>query len=210
MNNLAKKGLLSLGLLVVGVGLIVFGLSSLEPEPLKMPEHLKGVIVESPAMKLPEFSLLDHNGNSFTNNDLKGRWTIAFFGYTNCPDFCPTSLGVMEKVSQKFQFPEDTLFIFGTVDPKRDTPAVLKEFLSFFSEKFIGLTGEKAQIDILADSLGVIYDYEGDVESDDYIVNHFGAVYLFDPKGRLRTHILAPHEVERLGEALMLSINYYD
>ena len=210
MSELARKGFLSLVLLVIGVGLIIFGVASYEPEPLKMPEHLKGVIVESPAMDLPEFSLVDQNGTAFTNENLEGRWTVAFWGYTNCPDFCPTSLHVMEKVSQKFTFPEDTLFVFGTVDPKRDTAATLKEFLSFFSAEFIGLTGEKSQIDILADSLGVIYDYEGDVESDDYIVNHFGAVYLFDPKGRLRTHILAPHEIERLGEVLTLSINYYD
>ncbi len=210
MSELARKGLFSVVLIVVGVGLIVFGLSSRELEPLKMPEHLKGVIVESPAMELPEFSLIDYNGKAFTNADLNGRWTVAFFGYTNCPDFCPTSLGVMDKVSQKFDFPEDTLFLFATVDPARDTPEKLKEYLSFFSEEIVGLSGDKSQIDIIAEPLGVIYDYEGDVASDDYIVNHFGAVYLFDPKGRLRTHILAPHEVERLGEALMLSINYYD
>ena len=99
--------------------------------------------------------------------------------------------------------------VFVSVDPGRDTPEIMDTFVSYFNEKIIGITGDKAIIDKVAEPLGVIYDYEGDVASGDYIVNHFAAVYIFDPKGRERAYILPPHDVDKVTRAFKLISDYY-
>ena len=201
----------ALVLILFGVGLIIFGITAMdrEPEKLKIPDDLKGVIIDSPPAVMPEFSLLTNKKQTFTNENLKGKWTLLFPGYTHCPDVCPTSLRVLDKVSNAKDLPENTQFAFMTVDPGRDTPEVMNEFVNYFNEKIIGITGDKAEIDVLAEPLGVIYDYEGDVASGDYIVNHFAAVYIFDPKGRERAYILPPHDVDKVARAFKLISDYY-
>ena len=145
-------------MMLFGVGLIVFGLSAIddEPEKLKLPDDLKGVIIDSPPAIMPSFSLLTNKGEAFTNENLKGKWTLMFPGYTHCPDVCPTSLRVLDKVSNAQGLPANTQFAFMTVDPGRDTPEVMNDFVTYFNEKIIGLTGDKTVIDSLAEPLGVI------------------------------------------------------
>ena len=198
-------------MMLFGVGLIVFGLSAIddEPEKLKLPDDLKGVIIDSPPAIMPSFSLLTNKGEAFTNENLKGKWTLMFPGYTHCPDVCPTSLRVLDKVSNTQGLPANTQFAFMTVDPGRDTPEVMNDFVTYFNEKIIGLTGDKAVIDSLAEPLGIIYDYEGDVDSGDYIVNHFAAVYIFDPRGHERAYILPPHDVDKVTRSFKLISDYY-
>lgn len=198
--------------ILAGAGLIFFGMTAIdsEPEKLKLPDDLKGVIIDSPPAKMPKFELMTNKSEPFTNSNLQGKWTLLFPGYTHCPDVCPTSLRVLDKISNRNELPDNTQLAFLTVDPGRDTPEVMNDFVTYFNEKIVGITGDKAVIDTLAEPLGVIYDYEGDVASGEYIVNHFAAIYIFDPQGRQRAYILPPHEdVERVVRSVKLITDYY-
>jgi protein SCO1/2 len=191
------------------LGLVVFlAACTREPEPLQLPDHFEGVIVESPAVELPDFELINQNGEAVDKSMFKGKWSMVFFGYMNCPDVCPTSLTVFQQMKQHDIPP--TEFVFATVDPGRDTPEKLKEFLEYFDKSFIGLTGKKSEIDKFTDPLGVIYSYEGDTSKGDYIVNHFAAMYIIDPKARMRAYILPPHQLDRVMEAYTLIREYYE
>lgn len=199
----------AMALMATGALFLSFGLLENEPAKIVFPEDLKGIIVDSPPTHIPDFKLTTHTNETFTKGDLKGKWTLMFFGYTHCPDVCPTSLRVLDGVSNDESLPKDTQYVFTTVDPGRDDVAKMKDFVTFFNESFVGLTGDKAEIDKLAERLGVIYDYEGDTSSDDYVVNHFAAVYVFDPHARMRAYILPPHDVQKVSRAFKLISDYY-
>jgi len=181
-----------------------------EPALPKIPESLKGVFIDSPAVELPKFSMTDHNNNPVNNNMFAGKWSLVFFGYTSCPDVCPTTLSVMEKLEREKTTPTDTQYFFISVDPKRDTPEVLKEYVTYFSDNFIGATGPRKELDKFKEPLGVVYDYEGDISSDEYIVNHFAAIYLIDPSGKQRAYILPPHGIQQVSEAYQLIRGHYN
>ncbi len=199
-------------ILVVG-GLLVMLPSffkNVEPPLPDIPSDLEGLIIDSPATSLPKFRLTDHDGQPFDNSRLKGKWSLVFFGYTNCPDVCPTTMTVMNKVAEMPGTPKDTQYVFISVDPKRDTPDKLKDFVSFFNEKFIGATGEKSELDKFQEPLGVVYDFEGDTNSDDYIVTHFAAIYIITPEGKERAYILPPHSARQVSRAYHLIRQHYD
>lgn len=189
---------------------LVFACSDSEPEKLKVPASLQGLIIDSPAAKLPDFKFTDHNGQLFDVNRFKDKWSLLFFGYTNCPDVCPASLTIMDKVSKRKDLPKNMQYVFVSVDPKRDTPEKLKDFVEYFNAKFVGATGPKSEIDKFQESLGVIYDFDGDTSSDDYVVNHFAAIYMIDPNGRERAYVLPPHSEKQVGDAFKLVYDYYN
>ncbi len=195
---------------VIGLAVILptFFMSS-EPEKLQLPDSLKGVFIDSPPMPIPEFTLTDQDNKPFTKNNLRGKWSLVFFGFTNCPDVCPTSMSVLNKVSKLEGIPKDTQYVFVSVDPNRDRPEKLKEFVSFFNEKFIGATGTAEELKKFEEPLGVIYDFEGDTSSDEYNVTHFAAIYIMDPTGNQRAYVLPPHSLAQVGEAYKLIYQHY-
>jgi len=131
-----------------------------------------------------------------------------FFGFTNCPDICPTTLTTMKQVKKRLA-QQDFRYIFVSLDPKRDTSDTLKEYMDFFNPEFIALTGDKKEIDKLSETMGVIYDFEGDTSSNGYLVNHYASILVIDPQGRLRAHILPPHSVDKVADAITKLSNYY-
>ncbi|MEN8108038.1 MAG: SCO family protein [Pseudomonadota bacterium] len=147
---------------------------------------LKATVFNQPRSIQP-FELVDHHGKAFTVDSLKGHWSFVFFGYTHCPDVCPTTLSVLNSVAAKLA-EQDTQarFVFLSVDPERDTPEVLEQFVSYFNGDFIGVTGEPAAIDALTRQLGVMHMRVGDDNdsSGSYLVDHTASVLLFDPAGR--------------------------
>ncbi len=184
----------------------VYLLETREPAALEFDSSM-GVSVISPPLPLPAVALQDQNSNMFRSADLEGQWNLMFFGFTHCPDICPTTLMTLKQVEKRLS--PNINYVFVTLDPNRDTPGKIKEYLAFFNSDFIGLSGEKSAIDRLSATLGVIYDYEGDVESGDYLVNHYAAILVIDPKGRLRAHILPPHPVDKVVDATNRIIDYY-
>jgi len=202
-NNNTAVFLFMFGAGIVLSSWLTGGMDS-EPEVPTIPADLKGVFIDSPAVTLPEFNFTDQHNEPFTNNNFDGKWSLMFFGYTSCPDVCPTTMSVLEKLKRQESTTKDTQYVFASVDPKRDTPNVLKEYVAYFDDDFVGVTGTKTELDKFKEPLGVIYDYETETAADEYIVNHFAAIYIIAPDGKQRGYVLPPHSVDQVSRAYQL------
>lgn len=152
---------------------------------------------------LPNLELIDQNGQPFDTQALRGRWHILFFGFTACPDICPTTLSDMRRLLSQLSpdVRERLQLILITADPARDTPERLKTYLSYYRSGFMGLTGEMEQLQRLSKALGLPFVPAKQTEGD-YSVAHSGNLALVAPDGTLRGHIRAPLKLEGLIEAL--------
>lgn len=130
------------------------------------------------------FQLVDQTGKPVSEKILKGKWSVVFFGFTYCPDVCPTTLQVMAQAQERLGAKaKDVQFVFISVDPERDTPAQMANYLSndAFPKGTIGLTGTPAQVAAAAKAYRVFYEKSG--EGSDYLINHSTPSYLMNPKG---------------------------
>lgn len=146
-----------------------------------------------PARALPEFSLTQGDGRPFTAQQLQGRWSLLFFGFTNCPDVCPTTLALLAQVRSalaNLPVAQQPQVVFVSVDPKRDKPEQVAAYTRFFSPEFIGVTGE--QVDVLTRGLGVPAMIRA-LDTGGYTVDHSAAIFLIDPQAKLRALFSAPH-----------------
>jgi protein SCO1/2 len=161
-----------------------------------------GMTVLEPASPLPEFRLHDQNNQVFDRARLQGKWSYVFFGYTHCPDICPTTLVVLRDV-QKLAGGQDqgVQYIFVSVDPERDKAATLNKYVSYFHPEFIGVTGGQDELMRLTRALGVYYE-RGKARNGDYEVQHSAAIFLIDPEARLRALFAGPHNAARLAQGL--------
>ena len=149
------------------------------------------------AKVLPPFKLVDHAGRSFDNADLKGHWSLLFFGYTHCPDVCPTTLSTLNQVVQSYQGSAKTdapQVVFVSVDPERDSPAKLRQYVEYFNPKFTGVTGNPDALDKLTRALGILHMRLPNSKNDHgYLVDHSAYILLIDPQGALTALFSAPH-----------------
>jgi protein SCO1 len=135
-------------------------------------------------------SLPDANGKTRSIADFPGKVVAVFFGYTQCPDACPTSLALMADVTKKLGEDGKRLqVILVTVDPERDTPQLLGQYVTAFDPGFIALRGSLAQTKAVAQSFNVFYEKRGDIAGGKYTMDHTAGIYLFDPKGRARLFV---------------------
>jgi protein SCO1/2 len=144
---------------------------------------------------LPAFVLHRADG-TLGNTDLAGRWTLMSFGYTFCPDICPTTLATLGEVKAQLAargLPAPQV-VFVSVDPARDTPARLAEFVRFFDASFVGATGSDADLAGLVKHLGMQYARHDGPDQEHYVVDHAAVVYLIDPQGRLKATFSWPHD----------------
>ncbi len=142
------------------------------------------------------FRLLDHNGRAVTDADFKGHPFLVFFGFTHCPDICPTALFEMSEVLKRLGPDADkTAALFISVDPERDTPEKLKDYVSSFHPRIIGLTGTPAEIEAVAKAYRA-YAKKVPLEGGDYTMDHSAIVYLMDKEGRF----VAPFNLKRSAE----------
>lgn len=180
--------------------------------PLPPPE-LQAPLLPEPRT-LTSFQLTDQHGNPFDAEGLRGRWSLMFIGYTHCPDVCPTTLQTLVATARRMAASPDgvehTRFVFVSVDPKRDSPAQLKEYLAYFHPDFLAATGERDQIDALVRQLGGVYMFEGDTEGDSYIINHSATLYLIDPEGRYYARLQPPHDPVQIADTLARIRDYYE
>jgi protein SCO1/2 len=131
------------------------------------------------------FELVDQDGNPVTDQTFKGRLTLIYFGFTYCPDACPTALGVMSAALDKLDVAADRVVpILITVDPDRDTPAVLKDYVSNFHPGMMGLTGTPEQIAKVAKAYRVFYQKAPGTTPADYVMDHTLLIYLMDGEGK--------------------------
>ena len=157
-----------------------------------------------PPRPVPEFQMLDGSGQAFTRQQLLGHWSVLFFGYTSCPDVCPTTLSLLAQVNKTLSDLPDTQrpqFVFISIDPKRDTPAQMKNYVNFFDPAIIGLTGSQAQTDQLTSSLGVPVVIQ-DLGNGNYSVDHAATLFLLDPQARMTAIFSPPHTLQTLSSDL--------
>ncbi|WP_455206104.1 SCO family protein [Kaarinaea lacus] len=175
-------------------------------------------------MPVTEFVLYTQRGTTFSVNDFKNKWTFLFFGYTNCPDICPTTLTELTQLAKQLdsstpatssenhqQSTTSTIvnttaevqYVFVTVDPQRDTQEHLAGYLNYFNQDFIGLTGSMNDIEQLAGQLKIKHA-RGEGSNDNYTVNHSSAILLIDPQGRYYAKFSAPHYAETMRSKFFL------
>lgn len=188
-----------LALLALLAGLWASG--ALRGEVSGSPEGISATYIPE-GKSIADFKLVDHHGEPYTPARLQDRWTLIFFGYTYCPDVCPTTLlelGGAWPRWEKAGLAEDTRVVFVSVDPARDTPERLAEYVPYFNEEFLGVTGPDEQLEPFTRSLGILYVRQ-DPETGDggYLVDHSSAVLLINPQGRLQAIFGGPHKAKTL------------
>lgn len=154
-----------------------------------------------------DFTLTNQDGQVVDQTILNGKWTLVFFGFTYCPDYCPTTLGVLNAVQERMgDKAKDLQIVFISIDPERDTPQMLKDYLSSdgFPDGVIGLTGTPEQVAKAAKAYRAFYQKVG--EGEGYTMNHGLTVYLMGPDGKFRSavaHDLGPSRTATLIENAM-------
>lgn len=208
MSTQQQKGIRLTVISLVIVMAVILGLfvnKILQPRVLSPKEMVNnGAIMFSTPREIGPFSLLDQNKQPFVNQRLKGKWTLVFFGFTHCPDICPTTLASFNELSgmlEEGKFADDTQFLLVSLDPARDTPEKLKTYVEFFNPDFTGVTGEFLAIHRFATQLNVAFQKVmlGDGKDPaNYTVDHSGHVALINPQGHYHGFFKSPIEASKL------------
>ncbi len=157
------------------------------------------------------FELVDQNGKPFTEKDLKGKYSLIYFGYTYCPDVCPTELQTMTQALEMLgPLAKKIRPVMISVDPERDTPEVLKEYLTNFYPGFVGLTGTPEQVRKAGQAYRVFYRKTDEKSASDYLMDHSSIVYLMDPEGRYLKHFAYGTTPEKMAEGIRKAIEKYE
>jgi protein SCO1 len=173
---------------------------NLQPKSVQLTLHTATVFNQP--RSISPFQLTDDNGQPFTLENLKGHYSLLFFGFTHCPDLCPTALSMLNQMYKKLASqPSLPLpqIVFISVDPEQDTPAVIKTYLSSFNSAFLGATGSKQQIDQLTQEMSVLYakvTQAGDATH--YTIDHSGTIILVNPKGEFYGVFTLPHDAQQI------------
>lgn len=165
-----------------------------------MENELKDILLEHP-ITISEFSLTTQHGDTFDPSNFDHKWTFMFFGYTHCPDICPTTMtelvSMIKRIHPTPPLLVNTQVVFVSVDPQRDTEAQLKDYIAYFHEDFIGLTGSITEINSLTKQLKIKHS-TSEGPKDNYAVSHSSVVLLIDPNGRNVARFKPPHYAEAL------------
>jgi protein SCO1/2 len=162
-------------------------------------------IIAAPSTVGGPFALTDQNGKTITDRDLKGHPFLVFFGFTHCPEVCPTALADISDIFDKLGPDADKVnALFVTVDPERDTPQALKDYLSSFNPRLIGLGGDAAALADVAKAYRVYYK-KVPLKDGDYTMDHTAIVYLMDRSGRF----VAPFSLKRRPEEAAADLRRY-
>jgi protein SCO1/2 len=164
--------------------------------PTLPPPAIGGYVLPQP-QALPPVELVDDKANRFTPADFAGHWSFLYFGYTYCPDVCPLALIELASVkkllaAEPANAPAEYYLV--SVDPARDTPERLREYVTYFDPSFHGLTGAQDDLRNLAETTGSVFFIPEGQGADNYLVSHSSNVVVLDPAGRLFAVITPPHE----------------
>jgi protein SCO1/2 len=189
----ALLGLLLIGILLLAIVILLSLRQSVlaTATPTLVPD-VAGITPIEPGMDVQDFTLPGSTGENLCLSDLRGDYVLMFFGYSHCPDFCPTTLAEFTQIRDGLgEASERVKFVFVSVDGERDTPEVLEEYISRFGPAFIGLQGDDETLAQIAGDYGLTYELHTDDADEDgnYAVDHTTFTYLLDPQGRLRAII---------------------
>lgn len=165
---------------------------------MQVPATPESALVLPTPNPVPEFSLLNQFGDAVDHDVFKGQWDLVFFGFTHCPDICPATLQILATAKKTLadagrqSLPRIVLV---SVDPERDTPEILGEYINYFGEGNLGLTGTLEEVRKLTDGLGIFFEKQP-AEGDNYAVDHSAAVLVIDPDGGFHSLFSGPHVVD--------------
>nr|VFK42248.1 MAG: protein SCO1/2 [Candidatus Kentron sp. SD]VFK48172.1 MAG: protein SCO1/2 [Candidatus Kentron sp. SD]VFK77685.1 MAG: protein SCO1/2 [Candidatus Kentron sp. SD] len=200
--SIGNFGLAMIGIALFAIVCLLFWFSVSQQEKSSHPDKVTTILGKP--RPVPAFTLADQYGNPFTAVNLQGQWTFLYFGYTSCPDVCPTTLGalaVTDRTLREGPLAMHPKFVFISVDPERDTQEQLARYVPYFNPNFLGATGAEEEILALTRPLGIVYrrSYEGDSEST-YLVDHSASVLLINPEGRMVATFSPPHDGKSIAE----------
>lgn len=181
MNKNLFFALIAIVTLVAGVSMSLV----IKPSQSAKPQYLQSY---PQPRTLPDFNLTDAKGQPFAKAQLQGHWTLAFTGYTFCPDICPTTLAELAKVYPQIASIESAQpiqILFISVDPKRDDTPRLAEYINFFNPEFKAATGEHAQLFPLIRAMGMMYAIADSTDNPNYLVDHSASVVLINPSAQV-------------------------
>jgi protein SCO1/2 len=208
MDTLAAKSQHNRGIRLTVIGLLIFvvvivsGFVYTMAKPRVMSDgalRANNAFLFERVREIGDFSLLDDNGKAFTPAQLQGKWSLMFFGFTYCPDICPTTMAQLNQFYKKLkpEYAEDTQIIMVSVDPARDSPAKLHDYVRYFNPGFRGVTGDFMVLHQLATDLNIPFA-KVPGGGDNYQVEHSGNVAIINPKGHYIGFFKAPHELDKL------------
>jgi len=179
-------------------------------EPVKLEA---GLWFGEQAKALPEFELIDHNGQPLNNTRLLNRWSLMFFGYTHCPDVCPTTLqdlGDMMKAIKQEEVRRVLQVVFVSVDPERDSAEILKNYVQYFNPDFVGATAALPALERLTSAVGIMHSRDKTSEGQVvYGVSHSSSILLINPRAKFSGLFSAPHNSIAMANDLTRIIDEY-
>lgn len=190
----------ALVLAFVAVVLISFVLRVQQPRLMSEAElNANGLVILDTPRALSDFRLTDHRGDAFTPEDLSGHWSLVFFGFTQCPDVCPTTMALLDRFHGALEGTEaeEPQVVMVSVDPARDTPPRLAGYVPYFNEAFVGVTGEFLDLFRFATELNAPFR-KVPGQGDDYLVDHSANVVLINPRGDYHGFFRAPLDLARM------------
>jgi len=211
MNKPIQRGRVLL--IWLAIALLLGGtLITLKLRQPPMPAMQAATLLPNPRALAP-FQLVDQQGAPFDLARLKNHWSLIFFGYTHCPDVCPTTLTdlktTLKLLHQQYPDVEFPQVIFVSVDPDRDTPEVLRRYVAYFNPEFLGVTGSTEAIVAFSRQLNAFFTYvKPDPDATDYPVDHSASVSLIDPRGRLHAIFSPPLDPRAVAHDYAAIVNY--
>lgn len=161
---------------------------------------INGYVLAQPRA-LPAVELVDEHARPFTPADFAGHWSLLYFGYTYCPDICPLTLVELARAKERLAGEppgEDVEYYLVSVDPKRDTPERLREYVAYFDASFHGLSGDHGALAALTQATETVFDVPEGQDADHYLVSHSSNVVLLNPRGEVHAVFTPPHEPAQL------------
>lgn len=203
--------LIVLAVVVVIIGMLLARLPIGFVPGTSIPPGLQGTLRVEP-LPLTGFTLVDQHSRAFGLEQLKDKWTFMFFGYTHCPDICPTTMLIMKSIATVLERDPRQInaqFVFVSVDPARDDPASLAGYMNYYNPGFIGLSGTQTQLKELGRQLDIKAVRIQEDTSVSYLMSHTSSIMLIDPRARFYASFSPPHERAGIIERFYASRHYY-
>ncbi|MFP3516180.1 SCO family protein [Pseudomonas sp. SIMBA_077] len=200
MTKTQRNVFILVALIALVMGLVLNNLMTKQNQGNSAARSEAGIILLPQSRHLPAITLTNQNAEPVVINELKGQWSLLFFGYTYCPDICPTTLSQLRQIKSELpkEVQDNLQVVLVSVDPNRDTPEQLKKYLSYFDPQFVGLTPRSIEeLQTLANAVSIPF-IPADTRKPNYTVDHSGNLALIGPDGTQRGFIRAPFNTQKM------------
>jgi len=199
----------AVAIMIIAAQAIISRHGGVAAEPLEL---ATGTLMPEP-WEVDPFQLTDQNGEVVNLDRLRDHWTFVYLGYTFCPDVCPTTLASLGAVDKRLAADDRNThvqYLFVSVDPNRDTPERLSEYVGYFGDRFTGATGDPEALEDFANSIGQVFNVPESPEDENYLVDHSSIIALFDPDAKLYAIFRSPHVADEIESSFRSILDYVD